>query len=122
MFSIILRRILFLKKKSLYPPSGMVWSMMTIFSIAQSFLDGSFSSSNLTEILMRQFCVQNFSSIGCSCEELSCKRPAGRPDGRTHRPILVVYSFFEYTKTEMLWLSLEIWMGEIVNKGIGKIS
>jgi hypothetical protein len=51
---------------------------MTIFSITQQFLDGSFSSSNSTEILMGQFCVQNFSSIGCNCEELSCKRTAGR--------------------------------------------
>ena len=30
---------------------------------------------------MRQFCAQNFSSIGCNCEELSCKRPDGRTDG-----------------------------------------
>ena len=48
------------------------------FSITQLFLDGSFSSSNSTEILMRQFCVQNFSSIECNCEELSNKRTAGR--------------------------------------------
>ena len=73
----------FLKKKSLYPPSGMVGSIMTIFSITQPFLDGSFSSSNSTEILMRSFYVQNFSTIGRSCQELSDKRTAGRPDTLT---------------------------------------
>jgi len=86
---------IFFEKKSLYSPSGMVGSIMTIFSITQPFLDGSFSSSNSTEILMRQFCVQDFSTIGCSCEELSCKRPAGRTDTLTDS---IVYSLFEYTK------------------------
>ena len=41
---------------------------------------------------MRQFCAQNFSSIECNFEELSCKRPATLTDSR-------VYSLFEYTKT-----------------------
>ena len=45
---------------------------------------------------MRQFCVQNFSTIGCSCEELSCIRPDGRTDTLTDS---IVYSLFEYTKT-----------------------
>jgi hypothetical protein len=43
----------FFLKKSLYSPSGMVWSKITIFSITHPFLDGPFSSSNSTEILMR---------------------------------------------------------------------
>jgi len=72
---------IFFEKNPCTSPQG--W--MTTFSIAQSFLDGSFSSSNSTEILMRQFCVQNFSSIGCSCEELSCIRTAGRTAGHTDR-------------------------------------
>ena len=97
MLWIILREIFFLKK-SLYSPSGMIWSKMTIFTIPQPFLDRSFSSSNSTEILMRQFYVQNFSSIECNCEELSNKRTDGRTAGRTHWPILVVYSLFEYIK------------------------
>src|SRR3990167_9322278 len=97
MLWIILRKIFFFENKSLYPPSGMVWSKMTIFTITQPFLDESFSSSNSTEILMRQLCVQNFSSIGCSCEELSCKRTAGRPDTLTDsRGVL-----FEYTKKQL---------------------
>ena len=75
------------------PPSGMVWSIMTIFSITQPFLDGSFSSSNSTEILMRQFCAQNFSSIERNCEALSCKRTDTLGDYK-------VYSLFEYTKTK----------------------
>ena len=65
-------KVFFFEKNPCTPPSRMVWLMLTIFSIAQSFLDGSFSSSNSTEILMRQFCVQNFSSIRRSWEELSC--------------------------------------------------
>jgi hypothetical protein len=69
-----------IKKKILYSPSGMVGSIMTMFSITQPFLGGSFSSSNSTEILLRQFCVQNFSLIGCSCEELLCKRTDGHTD------------------------------------------
>ena len=69
------------------------------FSVTHPFLDGSFSSSNSTEILMRQFYVQKFSLISCSCEEISNKRT----DGRTHWPILVVYSLFEYTKTCQKW-------------------
>src|SRR5271155_5396691 len=90
----------FFEKKSLYLPSGMVWSIMTIFSITQPFLDGSFSSSNSTEILMRQFCAQNFSSIECNCEELSCKRTDGRTAGRTDTLTdSRVYSLFEYTTT-----------------------
>jgi hypothetical protein len=97
MLWIILRKIFFLKK-SLYSPSGMVWSKMTIFSITQPFLDGSFSSSNSTEILMRQFCAQNFSSIECNCEELSCKRTDGRTDTLTDSR---VYSLFEYTKMSL---------------------
>jgi hypothetical protein len=76
----------------------MVWSIMTIFSITQPFLDGSFSSSNSTEILMRQFCAQNFSSIGCNCEELSCKRTDGRTAGRTHWPILECTHFLSTQK------------------------
>ena len=47
MLWIILRKKFFFQK-SLYSPSGMVWSKMTIFSITQPFLDGSFSSSNST--------------------------------------------------------------------------
>ncbi len=43
---------------------------------------------------MRQFCVQNFSSIGCNCEELSCKRTDGTDTLTDSR----VYSLFGYTK------------------------
>jgi hypothetical protein len=85
-----------LKKNPCTPPSGMVWSMMTILSIAQSFLDGSFSSSNSTEILMRR----NFSLIGCNCEELSCKRTAGR----THGPILECTHFLSTQKVSAQFL------------------
>jgi hypothetical protein len=46
---------------------------------------------------MRQFCAQNFSSIECNCEELSCKRPAGRTAILTDSR---VYSLFEYTKRD----------------------
>jgi hypothetical protein len=69
-------------------------SITTIFSITHPFLDGSFSSSNSTEILMRQFCVQNFITVGGSCEELSCKRP----DSRTHWPILECTHFLSKQK------------------------
>ena len=65
----IVKKVFFLKK-SPYLPSGMVWSIMTIFSITQPVLDGSFSSSNSIEILMRQFCAHNFSSIECNCEDI----------------------------------------------------
>ena len=54
-------------------------SMMTIFSITQPFPDGSFSSSNSTEILMRQFCAQNRMSLW---RVIVCKRTD------THWPIL----------------------------------
>jgi hypothetical protein len=37
------------------------------FSITQPFLDGSFSSSNSTEVLMKLFCAENSSSIKCNC-------------------------------------------------------
>ncbi len=83
---------------------------MTFFAITRPFLDQSFSSSNSTEILMRQFCVENFMTIGWTFQELSCKRPDGRPARRTHWPILecthflsTQYSLFEYTKRELLW-------------------
>ena len=92
-------------KKSPYPPSGMVWSIMTIFSTTQPFLDGFFSSSNSTEILMRQFCTQNFSSIERNCEELSCKRT----DTLTHSR---VYPLFEYTKRRKM---LEFQIGGMIN-------
>ncbi len=105
-------------KKTLYPPSGMVWPKITIFSITQPFLKRSFSSSNSTEILMRQLCAQSFSSIECDCEELSCKRPAGR----THRPIILVYSLFEYTKNSIgsdhiIWFILD-WSIQYVHSWI----
>ena len=45
---------------------------------------------------MRLNCVENFITIRLSFRKLSCKRP----DGRTYRPILEVYSLFEYTKNE----------------------
>ena len=44
---------------------------------------------------MRKFCAQNFSSIECNCEELSCKR-TDAPDTLTDSR---VYSLSEYTKT-----------------------
>jgi hypothetical protein len=69
---------------------------MTFFAIARPFLDQSFSSSNSTEILMRQFCVQNFMTIGWAVQELSCKRPAGR----THWPILECNHFLSTQKWE----------------------
>jgi hypothetical protein len=48
---------------------------------------------------MRQIYVQNFNSIGLVFQELSCKRPAGRTDGRTATLTdFRVYSLFEYTK------------------------
>ncbi len=67
---------------------------MTFFAIARPFLDQSFWSSNSTEILMRQFCVQNFMTIGWAFQELSCKRP----DGRTHWPILECTHFLSTQK------------------------
>ena len=69
----IIPRKNFFFEKSLYSPSGMVWSKKIIFSITQPFLNGSFSSSNPTYIFMKQICAQNFSSIEYNCEELSKK-------------------------------------------------
>lgn len=92
----------FFEKRSLYPSSGMVWLKMTIFSITQPFLDGSFSSSNLTEISMRLNCVENFITIWLSFRKLSCKRPAG------HWPIIVVYSLFEYTENPVKFTNVSV--------------
>ena len=68
---------------------------MIFFAIVQQILDESFLSSNSTEILVRPFYGQNFITIGWPFEELSCKRPDGRPDTLTD---FRVYSLFEYTK------------------------
>ena len=91
----------------------MVWSIMTNFSITQSFVDESFSSSNSTEILMRQFCARNFSSIECNCEESSCKRP----DGRTLWPILECTHFLSTQKktTKRRWVDKVIFQHNFIS-------
>ena len=75
--------------------------IMTLFAITQDGLDQSFSSSNSTEISIRRFYVQNFGSIGQCCQELSCIRPAGRPDTLTDSRVSSLFEYttlFEYTK------------------------
>ncbi len=71
-------------------PSGKI----TFFAITHEGVDQSFSSSNSTDISMRRFYTQNFITIGLAFEELSSKRPAGRPDILTDSR---VYSLSQYT-------------------------
>ncbi len=81
-------------------PTGII----TFFSIIQEGVDQSFSSSNSTKISIRRFYAQNFITIGLALEELSCKRPTGRPDILTDS---IVYSLFEYTKRQKIHWAYE---------------
>ncbi len=72
--------------------------IMTFFLITQQILNESFSSSNSTEIFMRQLYVQNFNSIGLVFRELCCKLT----DGRTQLPILQCTHFLSIQKVEYL--------------------
>ncbi|CAF4217752.1 unnamed protein product, partial [Rotaria sp. Silwood2] len=60
-----------------YDESKDVFYDTTQSSSPLPFLDGSCSSSNSTETLLRLNCVENFIAIGLSFQKLSCKRPDG---------------------------------------------
>ena len=75
------------------------YGKISIFAITQEGIVELGSSSNSTEIFMRLNCVENFITIWLSFRKLSCKAA-----GRTHWPIIVVYSlFFEYTIANSSW-------------------
>jgi len=77
-------------------------NIMTFFTITRQIFGESFSSSNSTEILMRQFCVEQF-----HYNRIILRRVivliAGRPDAPAD---FIVYSRFEHTKNENIVISM----------------
>jgi hypothetical protein len=101
MFEIILNKIFFSKKNPCTPlRDGLIND--------DNFLDSSVISRQIILIfelnrdIDETFCVQSFSSIGCNCEELSCKRPDTLTDS-------IVYSLIEYTKRNEIRIRLCIY-------------